>query len=158
MKTLCTTLFIFLLISCSSSRKAAKEDKKRLNHIQLLQDVRLSYPCDPDTIIQGITRYLPGDTVYSIEGSRIIIQRIERTDTMIVVDMAHVSLLRDSLAHMFYIDDLKNDEIKALQADKIKSNTKTARLQKGRDMWRNIAIPAISLLAIGIILKIKRII
>lgn len=130
--------------SCRSSKEiAAENERRRQEHIALLEETREKHPCDTfrtysiDTLLQ----FVPGDTVRM--GEQTIIHDtafIKRTIVKFVLDSAWLQQYRDSLESANYLFDLARHDanVQASRADKAEASAKVAK--DGEGYYRRIVI------------------
>lgn len=128
-------------IATDNARKqAVKDSVAREQRMQQLQQVRTALPCHPVKIVQGITRYLPGDSIPCSDNGKCPPLQ-ERTDTVYYEDMAALAAVRDSLAQTLYVQCLKDAHILSLQQSYDKQvkraddATDTMKYWRGRFWW-----------------------
>lgn len=121
------------ITSCRSSKEiAAENERRRQEHIALLEEIREKHPCDTfraysiDTLLQ----YVAGDTVRI--GERVFVHDtafIKRTVIKFVLDSAWLQQYRDSLESANYLFDLARHDanIQASRADKAEASAKSAK-------------------------------
>jgi hypothetical protein len=172
---LALALYVMLLVlgtimigitSCKTTKQiAAENERRRQEHIALLEETRKEHPCDTfrtysiDTVLQ----FAQGDTVRI--GEIIYIQDtvfIKRTVTKFVLDSAWLQQYRDSLASTNYAFDIAREDAVAQskRADKAETLLKTEK--DNTNYWRRIILIGGGILAAligaGIVIKLTKII
>lgn len=144
----------------SPARIAQKQEQGRQRELVQLQKVREQLPCIPVAYKVGLTTYLPRDTIRIADSLGKIIKNVcppsfLRVDTLRLLDYGGLKAVRDSLASSEYYNSLKETEIKGLRTDQEEARQSISKAEKGRDSWRNIAIPALFALLVVSVLKLK---
>jgi hypothetical protein len=127
-------------IAAAKARKqAVKDSTEREQRMHLYHQVRVALPCVPDTIIRGITVYLPGDSIPCPPGGKCPPQGV-RVDTLKVRDEIALAAVRDSLAHAQYLNGIKDAHILALQDNYDKQLHRANKEAETASFWRRIVL------------------
>lgn len=111
-----------------------KDSLAREARMQTLHQVRKELPCHPIKLVQGITRYLPGDSIPCPDNGKCAPQQV-RVDTAYYEDMAALQAVRDSLDKALYIQGLKDAHILSLQAAYDKQLKRAEEQEAKADAW-----------------------
>lgn len=162
-------LVVAILCSCNTinktQKRSAREEKDRQKHIKLLEETRKKFPCITDTLtrVDTLKTFIPGDSIPCPPDITGTVVKVKCPDVPVIItnryiqilDSAEVEQYRDSIDSFRYLDDLKNEDIRGLSRDVQKMEATISKLKSGRDNWRNVAIPAIFIILVGLIMKIK---
>lgn len=159
-------ILLLLVIGCRSpekiaARKAARDALAREKAMVQLQKVREALPCVPIQPLKlGITQYLPGEMIpcSGKDSAKCPDQKL-RVDTLLVLDMAALKAVRDSLDQANYLHNKLLDKYTAEADlnDKLQAELKEA--EEDKNAWKQRAWYTWVCMALfiggGIISKIK---
>ncbi|WP_343702683.1 hypothetical protein [Chitinophaga sp.] len=122
------------IVADKARAQVIKDSIAREARMQTLQQVRKELPCHPIKLVQGITRYLPGDSIPCPDNGKCPPKQV-RVDTVYYEDMAALKAVRDSLDKALYIQGLKDAHILSLQASYDKQLKRAEEQEAKADAW-----------------------
>lgn len=125
------------ITSCKTEKQiAADNERRRQDHMALLEETRKQNPCDTFRVysIDTVLRFVQGDTV-RIGGVNYVHDTafIKRTVIKFVLDSAWLQQYRDSLASANYAFDIAREDAAAQtrRADKAEASAQAAKENEG---------------------------
>lgn len=130
--------------SCKSSKEiAAENERRRQEHMALLEETRKTHPCDTSRIysVDTLTQVIPGDTIHI--GSITIVHDtlvIKKSVTKFILDSAWLQLYRDSLASINYAFDVAREDGVAQTKRADKAEAQLPQLKEDKGYWKRAAL------------------